>query len=146
MVDIDHFKNFNDTYGHAEGDNVLRMVAQHLQDVLGDRVYRYGGEEFCAIFEAGDAGTALASMEKARASLAGRKFILRGKRTGTHSRLKNPFNRNEARGKKVGITISVGVAASGENEKTFEQVIKKADQALYQAKEKGRNQVVSANK
>ncbi|HVZ81809.1 MAG TPA: GGDEF domain-containing protein [bacterium] len=144
MVDIDHFKGFNDTYGHDEGDNVLRMVAQHLQDALGDRVHRYGGEEFCVVFEAGGLESAQASMEKVRASLAARRFTLRGKRTGTHSRLKNPFKRKEPRGKRVGITISVGVAASGERTETFEQVIKKADQALYKAKEQGRNRVVTA--
>jgi diguanylate cyclase (GGDEF)-like protein len=146
MVDIDHFKGFNDTYGHAEGDNVLRMVAQHLQDILGDRIYRYGGEEFCAVFESGGLEAAATHMEKARASLAAHKFTLRGKRTGAHSRIKNPFKKNESRGKRVGITISVGVATSGEKEKTHEQVIKKADQALYKAKESGRNRVVSAEK
>jgi diguanylate cyclase (GGDEF)-like protein len=76
--------------------------------------------------------------------LASRKFTIRGKRTGTHSRLKNPFKKNEPRGKRVGITVSVGVAGFGEKEKTYEEVIKKADQALYKAKESGRNRVVSA--
>lgn len=144
MVDIDHFKGFNDTYGHDAGDHVLRMVAQHLQDVLGDRVHRYGGEEFCVVFDRAGIQEATASMDKARASLASRKFTIRGKRTGTHSRIKNPFKKYEPRGKRVGITVSVGVAAFGEKERTYEQVIKKADQALYKAKESGRNRVVSA--
>ncbi len=69
MVDIDHFKKFNDTYGHSEGDNVLRMVAQHLQEYLGDRVYRYGGEEFCVIFEGPTQESAVEMMEKARTSM-----------------------------------------------------------------------------
>src|SRR5581483_8808997 len=74
MVDIDHFKQFNDTYGHAEGDNVLRMVAQHLEDHLGDRVYRYGGEEFCIVFEGEGNETAMTKMEKTRASMAKHRF------------------------------------------------------------------------
>ena len=53
MMDIDHFKSFNDNYGHDEGDNVLRLVGSMLNQELGDRVYRYGGEEFCAVFKGG---------------------------------------------------------------------------------------------
>ncbi|HJT24275.1 MAG TPA: GGDEF domain-containing protein, partial [bacterium] len=74
MVDIDHFKKFNDTYGHAEGDNVLRMVAQHLEENLGDKVYRYGGEEFCVVFEKTTLDAAKTMMEKTRSTLEKRKF------------------------------------------------------------------------
>ncbi len=143
MVDIDHFKKFNDTYGHAEGDNVLRMVAQHLEENLGDRVYRYGGEEFCVVFEKTPVETARAQMEKTRASLEKRKFHLRGQRKGGYNGLNLPFQKDEPRGKKVHVTVSVGVSQSTAARKTSEEVLKRADHALYEAKEKGRNRVVS---
>jgi GGDEF domain-containing protein len=146
MVDIDHFKKFNDTYGHAEGDNVLRMVAQHLQEHLGDQVYRYGGEEFCAIFERSAWESATDTMEKVRSTLAKRKFTLRGKRAPAYDSPKLPFQKDEHRGKKVHITISVGVAFAGKKGKTYDEVIKRADHCLYEAKEKGRNRVVSGEK
>ena len=144
MVDIDHFKKFNDNYGHAEGDNVLRMVAQHLGENLGDRVYRYGGEEFCVVFEKSTNDTAKEMMEKTRASLEKRKFTLRGQRKSGYSPAKLLSRRSEGRGKKVHITFSVGVASSTRTHSTPDEVIKRADHALYEAKEKGRNRVVSA--
>ena len=144
MVDIDHFKKFNDTYGHAEGDNVLRMVAQHLEEHLGDRVYRYGGEEFCVVFEKDSHEAAEQMMEKTRSSLDKRKFTLRSQRKAGYSPTKLMSRRGESRGKKVHITFSVGVATATKTYKTPEEVIKRADHALYEAKEKGRNRVVSA--
>lgn len=146
MVDIDHFKKFNDTYGHAEGDNVLRMVAQHLGENLGDRVYRYGGEEFCVVFEKTSNDTAKEIMEKTRAALEKRKFTLRGQRKSGYSPAKLLSRRSEGRGKRVHVTFSVGVASSSKTHNTPEEVIKRADHALYEAKEKGRNRVVSAEK
>jgi len=143
MVDIDHFKKFNDTYGHAEGDNVLRMVAQHLAENLGDRVYRYGGEEFCVVFEKATTETAKEMMEKTRAAMEKRKFTLRGQRKTGYSAAKLLSRRSEGRGKKVHITFSVGVASSSKIHRTPEEVIKRADHALYEAKEKGRNRVIS---
>jgi len=146
MVDIDHFKKFNDTYGHGEGDNVLRMVAQHLQEHLGDNVYRYGGEEFCGIFEGSIIDSAVEKMDKIRSTLEKRKFVLRGKRAGGYSGINNPFKKNDSRGKKVHITISAGVAFSSKKARTYEEVIKRADHFLYEAKEKGRNRVISGEK
>jgi diguanylate cyclase (GGDEF)-like protein len=146
MVDIDHFKKFNDTYGHAEGDNVLRMVAQHLQEQLGDRVYRYGGEEFCVIFEGPTQESAVEMMEKARSTMEKRKFTLRGKRAANYDGMNLPFKKDKHRGKKINITFSAGVAFAGKSRKTAEEVIKRADHSLYEAKEKGRNRVVSGEK
>jgi diguanylate cyclase (GGDEF)-like protein len=143
MVDIDHFKKFNDTYGHAEGDNVLRMVAQHLQEHLGDRVYRYGGEEFCVIFEGPTQESAVEMMEKVRATMEKRKFTLRGKRSSQYEGMNLPFKKDKRKGKKVSITFSAGVAFVGKTRKTPEEVIKRADHFLYEAKEKGRNRTVS---
>lgn len=146
MVDIDHFKKFNDTYGHAEGDNVLRMVAQHLEENLGDKVYRYGGEEFCVVFEKTTLDAAKTMMEKTRSTLEKRKFILRGQRNPGYNGIKFPFRKSEPRGKRVHITFSVGVSHATATHQTAEEVIKRADHALYEAKEKGRNRVVSAEK
>jgi diguanylate cyclase (GGDEF)-like protein len=136
MMDIDHFKRFNDTYGHEEGDNVLRMVAQHLQEHLGSRAYRYGGEEFCAVFEGMEGAEALALAETTRETLEKRKFILR-----TRLRKKD---KNSASGKEVHITISIGLACPDKKHPTYREVLPQADQALYQAKEKGRNRAILA--
>lgn len=142
MVDIDHFKKFNDTYGHAEGDNVLRMVAQHLEEHLGDRVYRYGGEEFCAVFEGDGLAEAESMMEKTRSSLEKRKFRLRQNQRKKED-LGSLFSKKTTGGKIVHITVSIGVSASGKDPTAYEQVIKRADKLLYEAKEKGRNRVVA---
>ncbi|HUO57131.1 MAG TPA: GGDEF domain-containing protein [bacterium] len=144
MVDIDHFKKFNDNYGHAEGDNALRMVAQHLEEHLGFKVYRYGGEEFCVVFEGESQESAHEAMDKTRRALEKRKFVLR-----QHKRQKGEiggfFTKKSASSSRGGvpITISVGVASAGKNSDGYEKIIKKADKALYEAKEKGRNRVVS---
>jgi GGDEF domain-containing protein len=140
MVDIDHFKKFNDTYGHAEGDNVLRMVAQHLEEHLGFRVYRYGGEEFCVVFEGDSLATAEQMMDKTRESLAKRKFRLR---QGGRKEPGGFFPKRTSGGKIVHIAVSVGVSAAAKDGSPYEQVIKKADKNLYEAKEKGRNRVVA---
>ncbi len=143
MVDIDHFKKFNDTYGHAEGDHVLRMVAQHLQGHLGKDIYRYGGEEFCVVFEKEKKDEAESQMEKTRESLAKRKFSLRHKSRRGDERPEEPAE-EQPRGKKVQITISVGIAEHKKNSIDYHDVIKRADKALYEAKEAGRNRVVKA--
>ena len=144
MMDIDHFKSFNDNYGHDEGDNVLRLVGSVLSQELGDRVYRYGGEEFCAVFKGVSAEDAYMFANKVRRKLEERAFYIRkpnSKREPTSS-----FDRRKAKktsnGKKVQITISIGLANPGKKSKTVEDVVKLADQALYQAKRKGRNRVV----
>jgi diguanylate cyclase (GGDEF)-like protein len=142
MVDIDYFKKFNDTYGHAEGDNVLRMVAQHLEEHLGARAYRYGGEEFCVIFEGSDAPKAVDMMDETRADLQKRKFILRRNKR-RKGEPENSSSKKEDKGKTVHITFSVGVAMAQRNTVNYEEVIKRADRALYQAKDNGRNCVVA---
>jgi diguanylate cyclase (GGDEF)-like protein len=143
MADIDHFKKFNDTYGHAEGDNVLRMVAEHLHGHLGQRVYRYGGEEFCVIFEGTDSVEAQKLLDETRLKLEKRRFVIR-----THRRRKgeteNPDSKKLGVEAKVKITISIGLAAIEKNSQNYHDVIKRADQALYQAKNKGRNCVIAA--
>jgi diguanylate cyclase (GGDEF)-like protein len=142
MVDIDHFKKFNDTYGHEEGDNVLRLVARHLNDGSGGRAYRYGGEEFCLIFEGWNAEKTAEQADAIRASLAKREFSIRlpqkiRKKTGAEDR-----GSLHAKSVSVPITVSMGVAAPSKHLKSAKEVIKQADEGLYAAKEKGRNCVV----
>lgn len=128
MVDIDHFKKFNDTYGHAAGDLVLREVAGILAEETGGRVYRYGGEEFSVLYSGIDAETAAADMDAVRQLLAETRISLNGASNGK-------------RGGKVSVQISVGVSESGKKNSSAEDVIRAADRALYKAKENGRNRV-----
>jgi diguanylate cyclase (GGDEF)-like protein len=144
MMDIDHFKAFNDNYGHDEGDNVLRLVGSILNQELGDRVYRYGGEEFCAVFKGVSAEDAYMFANKVRRKLEERNFYIRkpnSKREHT-SAFDRRKSRKSGNGKKVQITISIGLANPTKKTKTVEEVVKLADQALYEAKRKGRNRVI----
>ena len=144
MIDIDHFKKFNDNYGHAEGDNVLHMVALTLKENLGPRVYRYGGEEFCSVFTDEEAKKAHITMEQARRTLEQRSFHLRQADREKQNQAKKLTIKSESNpAKGIQITVSVGVAYSTPKTKSHEEVIHSADKALYKAKEKGRNQVVS---
>lgn len=126
VIDVDHFKAFNDHYGHIAGDDCLRRVAAALSDVpgrLGDIVARYGGEEFAVILPNTN-DTAGAVAEKCRAAVEG---------------LKIPHEVSDAA--KV-ITVSAGVAILRPDEKCDStELIRKADQAMYQAKRAGRNRV-----
>ncbi len=137
MVDIDHFKGFNDTYGHAQGDDVLRLVAAHLREQTAGRAYRYGGEEFCVLAQDLDAPALERLMDRVRASLAKRSFTVRGAAKGRGSRA--------ARGAKVQVTVSVGVACRDRQRSAPESVMKLADEGLYEAKAAGRNRVVRKN-
>jgi diguanylate cyclase (GGDEF)-like protein len=142
MLDVDHFKNFNDTYGHDVGDQVLKMVARLMMDVGGGgKAFRYGGEEFTILFPGRRAGEVIPELEKVRESIASYKLALR-----SGERSKNDKDGKAQRGSKgtsshVSVTISIGVAESGDNLSTPEEVLKAADKALYKAKNKGRNQV-----
>lgn len=140
MVDVDHFKKFNDSYGHDEGDNVLRMVGKHLAVESRNRAYRYGGEEFTLLFEGYEPEDVKPELEKIREKLAQKEFTIR-----TKKKPRSPKNRGSASGsKKVHVTISIGVASDADAPRSLEEVFKAADEALYKAKEKGRNCVVLA--
>lgn len=142
MMDIDHFKAFNDTYGHDEGDNVLRMVGGLLHQELGDKVYRYGGEEFCAVFEGFGSEDAFMFANKVRRKLEERVFHIRKTNSKKQKSSKSDRKKIKAKGKKVQVTISVGLASPVKSAKGPNDVIKLADQALYEAKDQGRNCVV----
>jgi GGDEF domain-containing protein len=145
MIDVDRFKSFNDTYGHSEGDNVLRRVAGHLSDHAGGRVYRYGGEEFAVIYPRQDAEEAVAALEETRETLAAVPFAIRaaGKRQGKAGRRSS---RSSSGGdqprRQVTITVSAGVAEANSRYRSPHDVLEAADQALYEAKKGGRNRVV----
>ncbi len=140
MMDIDHFKQFNDTYGHEEGDNVLRMVAQHLQEHLGDRAFRYGGEEFCAVFEDTAGPDAFALVETMREKLEKRKFVIRKKLRQKGAGASSASEKTLV--KDARITLSIGLACPDKKHPTHVEVLTWADQCLYQAKEKGRNRSI----
>ena len=128
MVDIDFFKKFNDTYGHDTGDEVLKMVATKLAEVGGGKAYRYGGEEFTILFPSRDIDESFIHTDILREVIATTPFIVRGK-IGT---------------KKIYINISAGVVQNTHNDKDPFAVMKRADNALYKAKEAGRNKVIKA--
>jgi GGDEF domain-containing protein len=144
MVDVDHFKKFNDRYGHDVGDQVLRMVAGRLAKVPGGgRAYRFGGEEFALLFPGKNLQNALPHLKEIRRSVEDATFTLRSWRRPR----KKPVDPGAWRGtgkqkpKLLSVTVSIGVADSSGRDPSPELVLKKADQALYRAKEAGRNQV-----
>ncbi|WP_447172699.1 GGDEF domain-containing protein [Shewanella sp. 0m-8] len=139
MLDIDHFKKFNDTYGHDVGDQVLKLVSSKIGGVRGGgKAFRYGGEEFTIVFPRKDASSTLDYLEEVREAIEEYDIVLRDEKRKSQSKA----TRGKAlqKTKTVSVTISIGVAEheSGEN---FDQTMKRADVALYKAKKKGRNQV-----
>jgi diguanylate cyclase (GGDEF)-like protein len=128
MMDLDHFKDVNDGYGHAAGDQMLRAVGAFLgASVRGDDVAcRYGGEEFVVILPR-------ATLENTRR----RAEVLREGMKGLKLDPSGPVL--------PGVTMSIGVACSPEHGETREQLIHAADVALYRAKAQGRDQVVVAS-
>jgi len=144
MVDVDHFKKFNDTYGHDIGDDVLKMVGKKIEAVQGGgTAYRYGGEEFCILFPGKTLDECIPFLEVVRKSVENHKMTVRNVKqrpkkaeTAVERRGRRTSNRGE---KSVSVTVSIGVAERNEKVNQTEQVMKAADDALYQAKEGGRN-------
>jgi PleD family two-component response regulator len=157
MVDIDHFKRCNDTYGHDTGDQVLRMVAGRLARVTGGgRAYRCGGEEFAIVFAGKTTNEVLPHLEELRASIESSSFRLRGSERRQEPRgpdRREVNTRSRATGRAIrklpkpaaagelSVTASIGVATSSTMNSTPEEVIKAADKALYRAKAGGRNRI-----
>ena len=138
MLDIDHFKKFNDTYGHDIGDQVLKLVASKLAQVKGGgKVFRYGGEEFTIVFSGKTPEQALPLLEAVRQAVEDYKIVIRQAQRKSKKARANKKNTNA---KTVSVTISIGLAARA-SKLSFEQTLKLADQALYRAKKAGRNQV-----
>ncbi len=140
MLDVDHFKKFNDTYGHDIGDQVLKMVAACMAGVRGGgKPFRYGGEEFTVIFPGKDCDETLPHLERLREAIADSGFTVRGP--------DRPRKKGDKPGKgaisAVKITISIGAAERDEEQRDPHEVIKAADKALYLAKAAGRNCVAT---
>ncbi|ORT52542.1 diguanylate cyclase (plasmid) [Vibrio sp. qd031] len=142
MLDIDHFKSFNDTYGHDTGDQVLRLVASKMTQTRGQaKVYRYGGEEFTVLFKGKTKQQAKPILEDLRQSIQDYRISLRDKSGRPQDDTVGTSKRNQTKKvKTVQVTISIGVADSKE-ERDPTAVTKAADKALYRAKDKGRNRV-----
>lgn len=162
VVDIDHFKRFNDTYGHDIGDQVLRLVASNLARVTGGgQAYRCGGEEFSILFPGKTMPEVLDHLEQLRAAVEHSQFRMR---TGDRRQVpRGPDRRNErsqGRARKgdairqlaqekpstsLSVTVSIGVATSTKQNDDPDLVQKAADKALYRAKANGRNRVETAS-
>lgn len=141
MMDVDHFKKFNDTYGHDVGDQVLRMVAAKIGQIKGGgKAYRYGGEEFTIVFPNKSVKYAIPYLEQVRETIANYGMAIRDdNRPDDGQEGKSLRSKNESAEKIVKVTISIGVAEREGELKDFDQVMKRADEALYQAKQAGRN-------
>lgn len=124
FLDIDHFKSINDDHGHAAGDSVLRqfagLCARHLRD--GDSLGRIGGEEFVILLPYADSKGACEAAERIRTDVENTLFA-------------------SGKGVRLNVTISVGVTCSDRSPGEFSNLLQRADQALYQAKQQGRNRV-----
>jgi diguanylate cyclase (GGDEF)-like protein len=161
IVDIDHFKRFNDDHGHDVGDQVLRMVASHLSEVDGNgEAFRCGGEEFAIVFRNSSAKDAFEHLGALRQIIGKSTFQVRGSERrvvrrsdsgiGESDRRKSAKKKAESaspdqRSDCLSVTVSIGVAEPGKRHRRPEQVIQAADQALYRAKHKGRNRVELAS-
>ena len=139
MVDVDHFKRFNDTYGHDAGDHVLRLVAARLaQGAGGATAYRYGGEEFALVFPGKGAEECLPHLEELRETVETSRFTMRRR---FRPRAKVKVDKGRKTRLQITITVSIGVAERNHRNTSPDQVVLAADKALYRAKEAGRNRV-----
>jgi diguanylate cyclase (GGDEF)-like protein len=148
MLDIDHFKKFNDTHGHDIGDEVLQMVAAKIARIGGGgKPFRYGGEEFTIVFPGKTPEQAQQNLEALRAEIESYRMVVRQdqrRNQAQSARKAGRLNRamqgkNKPRQQTLSVTISIGYATRSPELKLPEAVQKAADQALYRAKKKGRN-------
>lgn len=141
MVDVDHFKKFNDKYGHDIGDQVLKKLASQLRRVRGGKAFRYGGEEFTVLFPNKNLHEARLFCNELCKTVENNPFMLRSKKRPKKKpgETKSKFQRREAKALKI--TISIGLAERSPELINADDVIKQADKALYKAKNNGRNQV-----
>ena len=125
MLDIDFFKKVNDNYGHPMGDEVIKKVSNHMQDKVGSEgvVGRFGGEEFLTILYNNDIQQAAILADQIRSDIESKKI--------------------EFEGKQISVTVSMGIACSTETG-VYQELLNKADERLYKAKENGRNKVITS--
>ena len=144
MLDVDHFKRFNDAHGHDVGDEVLRLVASRLRAVGGGgTAYRYGGEEFCVVFPRRSLEECIEPLNRVREEIANYRMVLRNRTRRPHRSHDGVRRRGATRltGDEVSVTVSGGIAERNAQAPDAEAVIKAADARLYQAKRAGRNRV-----
>ena len=146
MVDVDHFKQFNDRHGHDVGDQVLRLVAGRLAEVGGGgTAYRYGGEEFSVIFPGLRAKAAEPVLEQLRAAIEAYRMAMRGEdRPKKADEGAKRRGRGDAADSGLAVTVSIGLASPNKRRPSAQRVLQAADEALYAAKQAGRNRVVAA--
>jgi GGDEF domain-containing protein len=142
MVDVDHFKRFNDTHGHDTGDQVLKLVGARLAEIGGGgTAYRFGGEEFAVLFPNRRLEEALPQLEEMRGTIEEYRMAVRGPdrpkdpETGTQLRAERHPNNT------LSVTVSIGAAERDEVLTTPPMVLRAADKALYRAKQAGRNRL-----
>ena len=125
MLDIDFFKKVNDNYGHPMGDEVIKKVSNHMQDKVGSEgvVGRFGGEVFLTILYNNNIQEATLLANQIRSDIESKKI--------------------EFEGKQISVTVSMGIACSSETV-VYQELLNKADERLYKAKENGRNQVITS--
>lgn len=145
MADVDHFKKFNDTHGHDVGDQVLRLVASQLRKVGGGgRAYRYGGEEFTLLFPGRTLEQCQPHLDTVRQAIEQYRMQLRDPNSRPASDKQGRQRRAGKGAAQVSVTVSIGVAERDEQQRSPQEVIKAADEALYSAKAAGRNCIRSA--
>lgn len=124
MLDLDHFKRVNDTFGHLTGDDVLIAFTRLIKDCVrrGDLVVRYGGEEFCVLLPGTMLSAATALAERIRAACSAQALT----------------------GQSFKVTVSIGLTAyAGDSNTTLGDMLARADEALYLAKDEGRDRVIA---
>lgn len=145
MVDVDHFKKFNDTHGHDVGDQVLRLVASQLRKVGGGgKAYRYGGEEFTLLFPGKRLEQCMPHLDRVRLAIEQYRMQLRDSQSRPRDDQQGRQRRAGKAASEVSVTVSMGVAERQAEQRTPQEVIKEADKALYSAKAAGRNCIRSA--
>ncbi len=141
MLDVDHFKKFNDSYGHESGDQALRLVASRLSHITGGgKAYRYGGEEFAIVFPHKPAEEVFVYLDRMRRVIETSVFTVRG----NDRRRKGKSGLGRGSKKQTNVTVSIGLASTSGDRLTPTEVLRMADQALYRAKAKGRNCTITA--
>ncbi|TDQ00635.1 diguanylate cyclase (GGDEF)-like protein [Labedaea rhizosphaerae] len=141
MIDIDRFKAINDTHGHPAGNEVLSAVAALIDSTVRDShdlFCRWGGEEFVVLMRDTDLPAALQAAERMRTTVAGEDIMITDRKTGDEIRLGGSDR------KRPSCTVSIGVATAPEHGTTLDELVQHADQALYRAKNAGRNRVEAA--
>jgi diguanylate cyclase (GGDEF)-like protein len=141
MLDVDHFKKFNDSYGHESGDQALRLVASRLSHITGGgKAYRYGGEEFAIVFPNKASEEVFVYLDRMRRVIEQSAFTVRG--ADRRRKGKSAIGRGSK--KQTNVTVSIGLAATNGDKLAPAEVLRMADQALYKAKAKGRNCTITA--